>query len=322
MRAADDTIRLSPVAQTVRLSAPLLRQDMRESGLPLRCRIPDCVSEVDAEGPRKRWPENAHPQVRGLHIDLSIAKPRGAPATHPEGLPARIDEPSPFEEPTAHRPRGRHSSWASRVGGAKVCDHPFRILAIRKPRFRMKAKAVPGVRAGAIGRCTTSHPQYVGFCSQFAPGTDCSVDLPPVDAKIVDESSAAITTQIVAVTVHDAQRDTNAMGHEEDAARARSSADRTRVPQRRVVGSWHGRARHTSSMPCEPVSSLHQDCAVFATLLVAKPTGSQTPSRRIGQLANFRLQRQPGLLLGDLQQFTCSTFQNETASVVGGAPEL
>jgi hypothetical protein len=31
------------------------------------------------------------------------------------------------------------------------------------------------------------------------------VDLSPVDAKIVDESSAAITTQIVAVTVDDAQ---------------------------------------------------------------------------------------------------------------------
>lgn len=143
MRAADVSIRLSPVAQTGRLSAPSLCQNMRESGLPFRCHLTASLRS-HSERPRKRWPEDAHPQVRGLHIDLPIAKPwrcrcgsSGAPAcADRRAIALRRTNGASFalRAPELGLPRWRHGGLRSLVSDRRRPQTALQLRSEGHPR--------------------------------------------------------------------------------------------------------------------------------------------------------------------------------------------
>ena len=202
---------------TIRCSAPQSQKSVDVISCRLR-RFTDGVCEMDSTCPRKRWVEDAHPEVRDLHRDLATLKTWCTPPTQAACLLDGVDQPSPFEEPTSHRSDRRHPGGTAAIGQAQFLDHPFGILAGGEPGFRMESKPIPGVRAGSCVGCTTRHAENVGSQSSFAPRTDYAVRLTPLASQVRYKTPPTVAAQVIAVTMHDAERHGYPMCHEEGAA--------------------------------------------------------------------------------------------------------
>jgi len=277
---------------------------------------------MDSTCPRKRWAEDAHPEVRDLHRDLATLKTWCTPPTQAACLLDGVDQPSPFEEPTSHRSDRRHPGGAAAIGQAQFLDHPFGILTSSEPGFRMESKPIPGVRAGSCTGCTTRHAENVGSQSSFAPRTDHAVRLTPLASQVRYKTPPTVAAQVIAVTMHDAERHGYPMGHEEGAARARSPTDHARIaylgPLPAVSIHW---GLHRSSMPYAAVSPQQQDCAVFATSARVRNHQRGGSARKFANWPIFA-EHVIWLLFRDLQQFPGCALKDEPASIVGRSTKL